>query len=644
MENGQTTPASGENYPNNTVAKPENPQGADIEDRTISNGWCKTDLLLIGPVVLAISSAVQLMIWLWRAFWYREIDESQMERYTSLVRPMFQADNDKPIYLGGAALTVVLATLVYLLWRRRVRKIVRVEESQGKTDYKSVLPVRAQLHFWAAAVVVLLPIFRIDAMGWNLGSAILGFAALVLLYLLPLRLLRPPYPWPTLPPVWRWGAGLWLALALVIALLYIPHAEFVSGFNYQLDRYTHWNAYAMFPALAYRNGGALITEHYAQYGVGWPLVLAGLSRFTPLSYGLAIRMGVIWGCIYYGILFYFLQSLLRRTSWAFTGLALALFLQCFGGMVGSHTWALPSGTVLRYSVDMLFFLACLAHARSGRAWLGMRIGALAGCGLLFGIDTGLYLTVCLLFYLVAVTRLQSRAVGLRGAVGFVAGATAAFLAIATAGLWVASRGTLFQAKFWSQWLEAVVEYGGGISDLPIADSMGNWCSYLILAFVLISYLVAILWMLERLWFRKATAEDLITGLVALYGMATLLLFVGRSDPPYLRNVSIPFCVVLTRLLLVVYQFVTEQVVGIIVPPRQAAVRWALQGRRGWARQDCFAACSSMPTSPTIPVFCKRSWETIGRVRLRPKKIICFLPAAMRRFPKKVARKSRTFAP
>ena len=585
MEAEPTAAIRGKSEHENTAARLEIPQGVDIEQgaESASHDGCKIVLLTFGPVMLTICSAVQLMIWLWRAFWYRAVDESQLQRYTSLVRPMFQADNDKPIYLGGTILTVILATIVYWLWRARIRKIQPAEECPGGTHCQSVLReenrmvrFRAQLHFWVAAAIVLLPISRIGSVGFSLGSAILGFAALALLYLLPLKWLQLWQPWPTLPPVWRWGIGLWVALALVVALLYIPQAELVSGFNYQLDRYTHWNAYAMFPALAYRNGGALITEHFVQYGVGWPLVLAAVSHFTPLSYALAIRMGIIWGCVYYGILFYFLQTLLRRTSWAFAGLALALFLQCFGGMVGSHKWALPSGTILRYSVDMLFFLVCLYHARNGWTWLGVPIGALAGCGLLFGIDTGLYLTVCLLLYLAAATRLQSRASGRWAAPGFVVGATIAFLSIVTGGLWVATRGTLFQAKFWSQWLEAVVEYGGGISDLPIADTLGNWCSYVILVLVLISYFVAILWMLQRLWFRKATAEDLITGLVALYGMATLLLFVGRSDPAYLRNVAIPFCVVLTRLLLIVHQFVTEHVVAIVVPQWQTAVRRALQ--------------------------------------------------------------------
>jgi len=331
----------------------------------------------------------------------------------------------------------------------------------------------------------------------------------------------------------------------------------------------------MFPALAYRNGGALITEHYVQYGAGWPLLLAGLSHFTPLGYGLAIRVAVIWGCVYYGILFCFLQSLLRRTSWAFAGLALALSLQCFGGMVGSHKWALPSGTVLRYSVDMLFFMTCLAHARSGRVWLGLPIGALAGGVLLFGIDTGLYLTVCFLFYLVSVTRLQSNAAGTqRVRAAFLA--LPAYFAVALTGLCIASRGNLFHARFWSQWLEAVVEYGGGISDLPIADAIDNWRCYLILILVLVSYLLAIVWMLGRLWFRKATAEELITGLVAMYGMATLMLFVGRSDPPYLRNVSIPYCVVLTRLLLVAYANVEEKILALFVPERRARLRRVLQ--------------------------------------------------------------------
>ena len=572
MEEKQAAPATPENNHQNTTAPLETPiTSSEQPSLPAAPGDVATDILPLGPVVLAIATGAQLMIWLWRAFWHRNISEAQWERYTSLARPMFQADYDKPIYLGGAALVTILAVIVYRLWRIRW-------ESAADEDERRLVRVSAWLHFPAAAAVVLLPMLWIDGLSLNFITALLGFAILILLHAVARRSLDIPPVRPRLPAVWPWGAGVWTTLGLLIAVLYIPHPEFVSGFNYQLEHFAHWNSFAMVPALAYRHGGALNSDYYVQYGVGWPLVLAGLSRFTPLSYGLAIRVAMIWGCVYYGALFFFLQTLLRRTSWAFVGLSLALFLQCFGGMVGSHVWALPSGTVLRYSVNMLFFLACLYHARSGRAWLGLPIGALAGTVLLFGTDPGLYITVCLLFYIAAIPRLQSRAVGWRGWWRFTLGAAAALAGTAGTGLCIAARGTLFQAKFWSVWLESVGDYfAGGISDLPIAWTMNNWCSYLVLVLVLISYLVAILWMFERLWFRKAAAEDLIAGLVALYGMATLLLFVGRSDPAYLRNVAIPFCVVATWLLRAVHQFATEQVLAAVVPERRSAVRGVLQG-------------------------------------------------------------------
>jgi hypothetical protein len=357
-----------------------------------------------------------------------------------------------------------------------------------------------------------------------------------------------------------------------------------------LDAYAHWNSYAMFPALAYRHGGAMITEHNIQYGVGWPLVLVALSSFAPLSYKLELQMAVVWGCIYYSALFFLLQTLLRRTSWAFAGLFLALFLQCFGGMVGARKWWLPSGTVLRYSVDMFFFLACLYHARSGKAWWGLLIGGLAGCAVLFGTDTGIYLSVCFLFYTAAICRLQSRVVGLRATLEFIACAIPAFLATLVTGLAVATRGTMFQATFWSQWFEAVMDFGGGISDLPIAqslmdwatmfeqpykDMLVNWCTYFLLAVMVVAYLFSILWMFQRLFFRSATAEDLITGMVGLYGMATFLLYVGRSDAMYLRNVSIPFCIVVMRLLAGCHESFARQLPMMVVPQRLASTSSAL---------------------------------------------------------------------
>jgi len=390
--------------------------------------------MLLGPTVLALTIGVQVTIWLWRTFWQRTITKEQLSRYTSLVVPMFQPENDKPIYIAGLALSMILATVVYLLWRLRWKVSKPNREGGGNGVPVSVC-------FFAAAVAVMVfPMLWINA-GWlSLAAAILGMVLLGILWNIPDggRASSSDASLPR-PAVWKYGAGLGAALVVAFLCLYISDMAYHSGLNYQLDNYTHWNGYAMFPALAYRTGGALITEHYVQYGVGWPLVLAGLSHFVPLSYKLELQVGVIWGCIYYAALFYFLQTLLRKTSWAMAGLFFTLFLQCFGGMVGTHKWWLPSGTVLRYSVDMLFFLACLLHARSGKFWWGFIAGALLGCALLFATDTGIYLLVCFLFYIPGIWRVQSPGVGLRAQLLFAASAAATFLLTAIAGFAVATQ-------------------------------------------------------------------------------------------------------------------------------------------------------------------------------------------------------------
>jgi len=522
--------------------------------------------VLLGPTVLALTIGVQLTIWLWRTFWRRTITKEQLEPYTSLVYPMFQPENDKPIYIAGAALSLIMATVVYFLWRRRWK-------DAGSNQAGGAPSAPVLVYFFAAIVAVtFVPMLWIHA-GWlSLAAAILGIVFLAILWKVPDGGGFTPSDVSPRPTIWKYGAGLWTALAVVFLCLYISDVELLSGVNYQLDNYTHWNGYAMFPALAYRNGGALITEHYVQYGVGWPLVLAGLSHFVPLSYKLGLQLAVIWGCFYYAVLFCFLQTLLRKTSWALAGLIFTLFLQCFGGMVGTHRWWLPSGTVLRYSVDMLFFLVCLLHARSGKFWWGFIVGALLGCALLFATDTGLYLLVCCLFYVPAVWWLQSPRVGLRTQLLFAASAASTFLLTAIIGFATATRGTMFHGKFWSQWLEAIIEYGSGISDLPIERTMSDWCTYLILAAMLVVYLLAVFQMLEGLLFRRLTAEGLITGIVALYGMASLLLFVGRSDPPYLRNVAVPFCVLVIWYAFRSYEFIVPRLTSFVLSQQQAAIQ------------------------------------------------------------------------
>ena len=85
------------------------------------------------------------------------------------------------------------------------------------------------------------------------------------------------------------------------------------------------------------------------------------------------------GCIYFIGLYLLLRILLRDAVGAATGTLVAVYLQCFTGNLGKPLWVWPSSSVLRYVLDVWFFLALCLHARTRKmAWI-------AACGVVSGL-------------------------------------------------------------------------------------------------------------------------------------------------------------------------------------------------------------------------------------------------------------------
>jgi hypothetical protein len=348
-----------------------------------------------------------------------------------------------------------------------------------------------------------------------------------------------------------------LVVASVILLVYIPEISQLVGAAFLVDHFHHLDFYAMSPALAFRHGVPLGTDFYSQYGVGWPVVLASFSKVAPpLSYELLLRIGMAWACVYYSVLYLFLRLLLKNNGWAAFGLLLTLSFQLFGGTDGFPKWILPSSTVMRYSMDVFVFLVCYLHATSGKAWLGLPAGIFAALAVLFSTDTGIYVSVCLAGYLLAASRLQSQENLSRHVGRFIGWTSLGFFGILLYGLAIASRGTLCEPEFWLGWTESLRVYRDGFGHIPIKTTIeSDPSAFLLLMLILVCYLFAAGRMIQEFFDRRLTPTHLIVGLIAVYGSATFLLFIGRSHPFNIHHPSVPFCIVITSYVAEIFDVV-----------------------------------------------------------------------------------------
>jgi hypothetical protein len=334
---------------------------------------------------------------------------------------------------------------------------------------------------------------------------------------------------------------------LVIAVTYIPGHSNLAQRIFIQDFFHHWDFYAMGPTLAFHHGRALGTDFYTQYGVGWPLLYHTLAQFAPISYGKMIQVAVIYGCIYFIGVYVLLVLLLKSRVWAAVGLCLAITLQLFSGVGAGTLWTYPSSTILRSPLDVWFFICILLHVRSTHGnWLRLA-AALAGAAIAFGTDTGIYLSATFAAYLLYVQSLpRTYETSIRRQIQLALQAATITLSVFLPMLWIAGRGTLLQRDFWAGWLESLIAFGGGFGALPIAsvDPLG----LLLFALALVLYLSMIGATLVALPRRDNTPDDVVLACLGTYGLATLLLFVGRSHPYNLFHVSIPFSIIAVATL------------------------------------------------------------------------------------------------
>lgn len=360
---------------------------------------------------------------------------------------------------------------------------------------------------------------------------------------------------------------------LLILLIYIPRTDRIEGTVYLAEKFHHWDFFAMAATVGYTHGGALGMDVYSQYGVGWPLTFAALSRFAPLSYGMMFHVAVLYGCVYFISVYVFLRAWLKEAWLAAAGALLAVHLQLFTGLMSLpySPWRWPSSTILRSPFDIFVLGALLLHRRSGKPIYALLAAAFVGLSILFETDTGIYLTLTFAVYLLLADFRNPRHairsfLAQRGAIWAVCGMMTA--SVVMMGLWVASRGTLFHAGFLRAWLEVFISYPSGISMLPVAhNATGVTLSFLLIGVYL--YVVG-----EGLLIRHhagVTKMGLMQLCIAVYGLASLILYIGRSHPLNLFHGIVPFCLIATMRLQAWLMPQTRDA----VPIRISGARWAV---------------------------------------------------------------------
>jgi len=349
------------------------------------------------------------------------------------------------------------------------------------------------------------------------------------------------------------------AVALgIVSLLWVPWASILAGRVFTNEIFFHWDHFAMGPALAWRHGFALGTDVYSQYGAGWPVLLNAISPWLPLGHQNAIELAMLYGCVHHVGLYGLLRVAVGGRGLAAGGTLVVVAASVFSPLVAQHgelatIWQWPSLSVLRSPLDVWFFLALLLHARRPTAARAVAAGVLAGLGLWFETDTGIFLVGTLAVYgacRVVAAELGSGAVPRAAAPALptVAVTIAAGLAVVFAGLFAASHGTIASepAAFFSGWIGGVANSSArGVGANPFAFFLRDHAGWLPATLAILGVgLFAVCDTMVRLLQGRAGPTTLFSGCLGLYALGRMTLFVWRTVPIRLTLAAIPIGILL----------------------------------------------------------------------------------------------------
>lgn len=535
----------------------------------------------LGPVVLATAVGVDLLfagIMLWEP-------PSRPGNLTAAGMDNLRPERDTVVYLGAGAVALLLAAALST-WSRAPAH--QENDPSIPTWVRDVVPIVVGLVAMALATTLFVRARPELSARWTrvAYAAVSATIAAVCLVTARWSARRCPAPAPggqvALEERGRRRLHLLdlLAPVLIVVFVYVPAWRHVAGNAFAYEDLLHLDYFVMGQAVAFHEGAALGSEIFSYYGVGWPLLLSGLSRIHPLGYGNFVHLEVVYGCIYFVGVYAFLRILVGNALVAVSGTALAVFLQLFAD--GFLLWRFPSATVMRWAFDVWFFLALLAYARTRRrAWVLVAAG-IVGAAVLFQTDTGLFLGASFAFSWLCLWRLgPDRGDRLR----LLAASTVVAGGVLFGGLFVASRGTVLSSRFWTGWLENLGAAASGATLLPLSETSGTGT---IVLFVMMTttYLVVAGWAVARLVRRQLDVPVLVLGPVAIYGFLTLIYFVGRSSQYNLFRPAVPFAIIVAACA------------GLGV---RAARRWAPGEGSGWARVLSFAPRLAAPTMLVLSV-------------------------------------------
>lgn len=500
------------------------------------------------PLIWAISIGVQATMGLIVVLGPLRPRASEL---TSFGKVFTRPEYDIYCYIAGSVLTVALSLIAVICWNKRILSLpekLRVKWANNTSHLIKTVSAGSTILAIGFVVPCAYMLETYNRTGLWYCIALLALPAGIGLGLV-LWFQRPSYICNAhrIPIIANAAIPFF-----IIGILFVPDWRTLTGRIYGTDSFLHIDAFVMSPAWGMIHGGTLGTDVYSQYGLGWPTLVSLLASVFSISYGHIALLSMICSCLYLAGVYSLSRSLRIGPGWCLLGIVLILYFKVFPSLEPAFTrwviWSFPQSNFMRHLLDIFVISALWQHLSLSRLRAAILAGAAGGLSLFLVTDSGIFLFGMLVFYFILKIGLAWRKndpASLRLHLRGVAACLGAYFAIFLLGALVAARGSILDGAFWAGWLKGIIDSGGaeGFGSSPLANSAAS--SLVLFVSIFLVYMIALCNGIITIIRGSAQNTDVLKACIAAYGLATLIQFVGRSDPLVLQNVTIPFVLLLT---------------------------------------------------------------------------------------------------
>lgn len=331
---------------------------------------------------------------------------------------------------------------------------------------------------------------------------------------------------------WSPYANAWW-LVVIVLMIYMPDLERVAAMIYMGECFHHFDFFIMASGWSSLCGQLPSVDVLGEYGVGLPVIFAKLIHAGGgFDYVPALRAMMFFVIGYFILVYFLVRYWLKSPLIAGVAFLLVFRLQMFHYGVSPLIWTVPSASVMRFGLDIVWMALLLQHMRSGRSrWLilaaiysGFAPYYMTSSGLCVMVTFYAYLVALMIFPLLRRQWLRDAPKRISYIVCWVLPVLSAFIF-----LWMTLGVHLFQKAFWHNLLEYMFDFSRS-GAMPMFESLKyrHFWAFVMSMVMPFTYIATFLYIAACLYLEKGPVEGPFVALLCIYGLANYQYYVVRS--------------------------------------------------------------------------------------------------------------------